>query len=318
LISVLTGIGVFAVSAASAQEYPSRSVKLVIPFAAGATNDIVGRLIATKLGQRLGQPVVAENRTGAGGTIGAEAVAKAPADGYTLLLGNLSTMVIAPLIQPALSYSPERDFVQIINAASAPLVLVVHPSLPVRSLDELVSYAKQNPDKLSFASPGAGTPMHLMGELLKMQRGIQMTHVAYRGGAPAVVDLLAGRVQLMFDNLTSVRQHIASGALRAISVSSPNRMALLPDVPTVVEAGARDLEVSSWFTIAAPRGVPTPIVARLQREIAAILKEDDVKQRLAEVGTEPTGSTTEAANRLVKDDVARWTVVVEKSGARAQ
>lgn len=301
-----------------AEDYPARPIKLIIPFAAGATNDIVGRLVAGGLSRRLGQPVVVENKTGSGGTIGTAAAAKAPADGYTLLLGNRATMVTAPLLFRDLPYVPQRDFDEVIIVADSPSVLVVNPSLPVRSLNELVAYAKAHPGQLNFASPGTGTSMHLMAELLKLNNGIEMTHVAYRGGAPAALDLLAGRVQLMFDNPTSVLPHIKSGALRALAVTSTRRMALLPDVPTVAEAGSPGLTNSSWFSIAVPKGVPTPIVARLQREIGATLKEDEVKQRLADVGTDPGGAAGVEAERIIVEDAARWTDVVKKSGVRVQ
>jgi tripartite-type tricarboxylate transporter receptor subunit TctC len=303
---------------AQAQTWPDRPLKIVVPFAAGATNDVVGRLLAMKLSQRLGQPVVVENKTGSGGVIGADSVAKARPDGYTLLLGNLSTMVIAPLVYAQVPYVPERDFVQIAATASAPLVLVVNASSPVKDIAQLVALARENPGRINFASPGTGTPMHLMGESLKMQSNIQITHVPYRGGAPAVVDLLGNNVQFMFDNLASLKQHIDRGALRAIAVTSSKRMASLPSVPTVAELGFPSLESTSWFTIAAPKQVPAAVVARLQQELAVIVREDDYREKLAAVGTEPMMGSGDAAARLVSADHARWSEVVKRAGVRVE
>ena len=242
-----------------------------MPFPAGGTTDVLARAVAQKLTESLGQPTVVDNRPGAGGNIGAELVAKSPPDGYTLLMGTVGTHAINPSLYPQMPYDHVKDFVPVILVAGVPNVLVINPSLPVNSVQELIAYAKANPGKLNFASSGNGTSIHLSGELFKTMAGVQMTHVPYKGSAPALQDLVGGQVQLMFDNLPSSLALIKAGKLKALAVTSLTRAAALPDVPTVAESGLPGFEASSWFGLLAPAGTPQPIVVTLNarcREVA--------------------------------------------------
>jgi tripartite-type tricarboxylate transporter receptor subunit TctC len=300
---------------AGAQEYPARAVRIVVPFAAGATNDIVARLFAQKLSEQTKQPFVVENKTGGSGIPGTDFVAKSAPDGYTLLLGTTSLLGIQISLYPKLPYDP-RDFAPVSVLAISPSVLVVHPSVPAATLAELIAYAKANPGKLNYASPGNGTPFHLSAELFKAQTGTNIVHVPYKGAAPALVDLLAGQVQLMFDNIPSVLPHIRSGKVRAIVTTGATRLALLPDVPTFAEAGLRNAESVSWFAIVAPKGTPREIVARLHAEIAKAESNTEVRQRLYELGAEPVGNTPEEAAAHIRAEIAKWAKVIKESGAK--
>jgi len=301
---------------AAAQEYPSRTVKLIVPFAAGATNDIVGRLIMQKLGEQFRQPFVVENRTGGSGIPGVEAVAKAAPDGYTLLLGNTSSLGIQISLFSKLPYDPRTDFEPISVVAVSPSVLVVHPSVPASNMSELVAYLKANPGKVNYASPGNGTPFHLSGELFKAQTGTSMVHVPYKGAAPAVADLLAGQVQLLFDNIPNVLPHIRAGKLRAIVSTGSTRLSTLPEVPTLAEAGFRGAESVSWFAVVAPRGTPRAIINTLHGGIVKLVAQPEVRQRLIELGAEPVGSSPEETAAHIRSEISKWARVVKESGAR--
>jgi len=300
---------------ASAQEYPARTVRIVVPFAAGATNDIVARLFAQKLSEQTKQPFIVENRTGGSGIPGTDFVAKSAPDGYTLLLGNTALLGIHISLYSKLPYDP-RDFAPVSVLAISPSVLVVHASVPARSVSELVALAKANPGKLNYASPGNGTPFHLSAELFKTQTGTNIVHVPYKGAAPALVDLLSGQVQLMFDNIPSVLPHIRSGKVRAIATTGAKRLALLPDVPTLAEAGFRNAESVSWFAIVAPKGTPREIVARLHAEIVKAESQPEVRQRLYELGAEPVGSSPEETAAHIRAEIAKWGKVIKESGAK--
>src|SRR5438552_13835540 len=257
--AALAALRTVCVSGASAQTYPTRPIRLVVPFPAGGTTDILAREVGQRLSMTLGQPVVIDNRPGAAGNIGADLVAKSAPDGYTLLMGTVGTHAINASLYAKMPYDHVKDFAPIILVAGVPNVLVVNPSLPVNSVQELIAYAKANPGKLNFASSGPGTSIHLSGELFKVMAGVQMTHVPYKGSAPALQDLLGGQVQLMFDNLPPSLPHIKAGKLRALAVTSVARSPALPDVPTIAESGLPGFEASSWFGILVPAGTPSAI-----------------------------------------------------------
>ena len=295
--------------------YPSKPIRLVVPFPAGGTTDILARAVAQKLSEAWGQQVIVDNRPGAGGNIGSDIVAKAAPDGYTLVMGTVGTHAINPSLYRKMPYDHVKDFAPVILVAGVPNVLVVNPSLPVHTVRELIDYAKANPGKLNFASSGNGTSIHLSGELFKTMAGVQMTHVPYKGSAPALTDLMGGQVQLMFDNLPSSLQLIQAGKLRAIAVTSTARAAALPDVPTIAESGLPGFEASSWFGVLAPAGTPREIVTKLNATIAAWLATPDAKDKLLSQGAIAAGGTPEAFARHIDAETAKWAKVVKMSGA---
>ncbi len=305
-------------SAEAQSSYPNRPVRLVVPFPAGGTTDILARAVAQKLSETLGQQVIVDNRPGAGGNIGSELVARSAPDGYTLLMGTVGTHAINVSLYPKLPYDPVKDFTPIVLVAGVPNVLVVNPSLPARSVAELIAYAKANHGKLNFASSGSGTSIHLSGELFKVLTGVQMTHVPYKGSAPALTDLVGGQVQLMFDNLPSSLAFIKAGKLRALAVTSKTRAAALPDVPTMVEAGVPDFEASSWFGILAPAGTPRDIVVRINAEVARWLATPDAREKLAGQGAIAAGGAPEDFARHIASESAKWAKVVKASGAKVE
>jgi tripartite-type tricarboxylate transporter receptor subunit TctC len=313
VLGVLLGV---AQAPAEAQDYPSRPIRIVAPFPPGGAADILARAIGQKLTEAWGQPAVVDNRPGAGGTIGADAVAKAAPDGYTLLLGSTATQSIAPGIYPKLAYNPLTDFVAVATVAQVPVVLVVGKAVPARSVPELIALAKAKPDELTFASSGSGAIPHLTGELFKSSAGIKMVHVPYRGATPALADLLSGQVGLMFDNLPSSLPHIQAGSLTALGVATPKRAATLPAVPTIAEAGLPGFEVVSWFAIMAPAGTPEPVVAKLRGEITRALAAADVQERLAQQGAEPFVMAPDAFTALIKTDAAKWAEVVKANAVK--
>ncbi|MBI3516843.1 MAG: tripartite tricarboxylate transporter substrate binding protein [Proteobacteria bacterium] len=303
-------------AAAAAQDYPVKPIRIVAPFPAGGTADILARAIGQRLTDAWGQAVVVDNRAGAGGTIGADAVAKAPPDGYTLLLGVTATQAIAPSVYAKLAYDPAADFVPVAMLAQVPVVLVVSKALPARSVRELIALARDQPDRLTFASSGSGAIPHLTGELFKSATGVRMVHVPYRGATPALNDLLAGQVALMFDNLPSSLPHIQAGGLVALGVATPRRALTLPDVPTIAEAGVPGFEVTSWFGVLAPAATPAAIVARLGAEIGRALANADFQARLASQGAEPFGLAPAAFAALIESDAAKWAAVVKANGIK--
>jgi tripartite-type tricarboxylate transporter receptor subunit TctC len=321
----LVALGVAAVTAlpglALAQAWPSKPVRIVVPFAPGGTTDILARVLAPELSKVLGQSFVVDNRAGAGGNIGAEMVAKSPADGYTLLMGTVGTHGINKSLYAKLPYDPQKEFAPITLVAGVPNVMVMNTkraqSLGINSVADFVKYAKANPGKLNMASSGNGTSIHLAGELFKSRTGIFMTHIPYRGSGPAMADMLAGSVDVMFDNLPSAMPHIQSGALKAFAVTSAVRSAALPDVPTVAEAGnLPGFEASSWFGLLAPAGTPPDVVSRLQQESAKALGLPAVKERLLAQGAIPSGNTPQEFTKLIGDEIVKWAAVVKASGAR--
>ncbi len=302
---------------AAAQPYPSKPVRLIAGFPPGGAADLLARVMADKLSAAMGQPFVVENRPGAGGTIGADAVAKAPPDGYTLLLGVTASQTIAPSIYKSLPYDAVRDFKPVALVATIPVVLVVHPSVPAHNARELVAVARAASAPMQFASSGSGAIPHLAGELFQLSQGVKLQHVPYKGAALAMSDLLAGRVQLMFDNLPTVLAHIRSGKLRALAVAGNKRARALPDLPTLAEAGVPGVEVGSWFGVLAPGGTPDAIVATLAREAARAVGSEDAKARMDSMGAEPAYLPPEEFARLMRAETDKWAKLVKATGAQA-
>ena len=302
---------------AAAQPYPSKPVRLVAGFPPGGAADLLARVMADKLSAAMGQPFVVENRPGAGGTIGADAVAKAPPDGYTLLLGVTASQTIAPSIYKSLPYDAARDFKPVALVATIPVVLVVHPSIPAHNARELVAVAKAASAPMQFASSGSGAIPHLAGELFQLSQGVKLQHVPYKGAALAMADLLAGRVQLMFDNLPTVLAHIRSGKLRALAVAGNKRARALPDLPMLAEAGVPGVEVGSWFGVLVPGGTPDATVATLAREVARAVGSEDAKARMDSMGAEPAYLGPEAFAELIRAETGKWAKLVKATGAQA-
>ena len=299
---------------AGAQDYPSRPVKIIVPFPAGGSNDIIARIVAQKLTERNGQNFLVDNRGGAGGNIGAEAVASAEPDGYTLLLTAPPPLTINGSLYKKLPFDPAKAFAPVALIASVPIVLVVNPSVQAKNVGELIALAKAKPGSLNFGSSGIGSTNHLAGELLKSMAGVDIVHVPYRGAAPAMNDLLAGQIPFMFDNMPAVLPQVQGKAINAIAVAGAKRAEALPDVPTVAET-VPGFEASSWFGLVAPAKTPAPALAKLSGELETILKEPDVKKRLAELGAEPGTVFGDAFGQFMTDETAKWGKLVKASGA---
>lgn len=296
-------------------DYPNRPVKVIVPFTPGGSTDIVARHIAQKLKDSLGQPVVIENKPGAGGTLGIDLVAKAPADGYTIGIVPGAHAINASLYK-SLPYDTLRDFEPVIHIANVASMVVVHPSVPARNIDDLIRLAKDKPGAVNYASAGAGTVTHMTGELFKMKSGVDLTHVPYKGSSHALQDLLGGQVQVMFANFPGTLQHVQAGKLRVLAVNGATRSPLLPNVPTVAESGVPGYEANTWFGVLAPAGTPKPVVARLNAEIAKAVRSAEIQAFLAAEGGEPTAGSPEDFAAFIRSDVRRWADVVAKSGAK--
>ena len=316
-VAVVTASAAMAFGAAQAADWPAQKpISYVVPFTVGGSTDVVGRVIAQKLGERLGQSVVVENKPGAAGGIGATYVAKATPDGYTLFGGTISTHAINASLYKSLKYDPVKDFEPVSLVATLPNVLLVDPNLNVNSVQDLIALLKRDPTKRTFASSGAGTSTHLTGELFARTIGVPLTHVPYKGTPPAMIDVSSGAVTFMFDQMTAALPLLQQGKLKLLAVTTPNRIALSPDTPTMAEAGVQGFSVASWQAVYAPKGTPKPIVDRLSKEIAAILKEPDVQERLGKtMGMELVGSTPEQLRELMATEIPRWAKVVQESGA---
>jgi len=299
-----------------AQNYPVKPVRLIVPFAAGGNVDITARQIAPGLSELLGQNFIVDNRVGAGGVIGAEAVAKAAPDGYTLMMGSNSTVSVAPSLYPKLAYHPVRDFAPVSLVATTPFVLVVHPSVPARSVKEFVALAKTKSGRLAMASGGTGSSNHLVGELFQSLTGAKFTHVPYKGAGPAGVDLMAGQVDLLFDQLSSSVGPLKSGRIRALAVTSAARTAIFPDIPTMKEAGVADFEVTNITGVLAPAGTPAEIITRLNAAILKVLGSASVKERFAGLALEPAPSSPDQFSAYIKEDFARWNKVVKDANIK--
>ena len=300
---------------AFAQPYPSKPLRLVVPFPAGGATDVLARIVGAKLAEGLGQAVVIDNRAGASGAIATEFVARAPADGYTLLMATASTQAINPAVSKV-SFDPVADFTAVGIVGTAPLGLVIHPSVPAKSVSELVSLARKSPGKLDMASFGTGTASHLAGELFKSMTGTFMVHVPYKGGAPAMTDLIAGQVSVYFDTLSNTLQPAKAGRIRLLAVTSAQRNAAVPEVPTVAEAGVPGYEAVTWFGLFGPARLPRDVVARVNAEIAKVIGQADVKEKLLSQGTDPLSGTPEVLGDALKRDYAKWARLVRERGLK--
>jgi len=298
------------------QSYPNRPVRWIVPFAPSGPTDIMSRAVAEKLSQRLGQPFVVDNRAGAGGNIGAEVVAKSAPDGYTLMIGHVGTHAINSALYSIVAFDPVRDFAPITLIATLPLALVVHISVPVKDVKELIAYAKARPGQLNFASAGNGGPTHLTGEFLKTSAHIDIVHVPYKGNAAALTDLVAGRVQMMFSNMLTAMPHVRAGKLRAIGISSPKRSPQAPDLPTVAESGVPGFSSVPWYGVLGPAALPRSIVSRLNTEIGRALALPDMHERFVAQGIDLQASTPEEFGALIRSEVVKWRKVVRDAGAK--
>lgn len=313
--TLLAGLafGMVTMQAAAQDTYPSRPIRMVVPFPAGGPTDIVARPLAQKLSESLGQQVIVDNRGGAGGTIGADVTAKAPADGYTLLMGTVGTQAINASLYKKLPYDPARDFAAVSLVAAAPVVLVAHPSVHAKSVKELIALAKTT--RLAFGSAGSGSPGHLAGVMFAESAGIELLHVGYKGSAPALNDLIAGQIPLMFDPVQSPLGNIKGGKLRALGVSGAKRSSVLPDVTTIAEGGVPGYEMTAWWAVYAPRGTSKDIVARLNSEITKAMKSPEMRDKLQQIGIEPIGSTPAELEAYGASEAVKWKKAVTLSGA---
>jgi len=312
----IVGVLACAANAHAQQNYPNRPVRWIVPFAPGGPTDIMSRAIGEKLGQRLGQQFVVDNRGGAGGNIGAEIVARAPADGYTIMIGHVGTHAINIALYQKVPYDPVRDFTPISLLATLPLALVVHPSVPAHNIKELIALAQKRPGDMNFASAGNGGPTHLTGEVLKSMAKVNIVHVPFKGNAQALTELISGRVQMMFSNLLTSMPHVRAGKLRAIAISTAKRSPQVPDLPTVAESGVPGFDVTPWYGALGPAGLPNTITTRLHDEIADIVKAPDMRERFVAQGVDLASSTPEQFAALIKSEVPKWRKIVHDSGAK--
>ena len=316
-LSLMVLLNLFVHASVNAQAaYPDRPIKLVVPYPPGGTTDLLARTLAPRLSERLGQPILIENRAGAGGVIWSQVVAKSPADGYTLVFGSIASHGILPAIQTPQPYDPIRDFAPVSLVAITPNVLLANVSAPAKNLSELIALAKSQPGKLNFGSTSLGGSPHMSGELLKSQAKIQMVHVPYKGGAPMLVDLMGGQISFAFDNLPSSIQHIRSGKVKALAVTTAKRWPHAPEIPTMAEAGLPGYESSAWFGLLAPGNTPKAVVDLLQRHVSAILKQPEVEKIYLEQGAMPVGNTSEEFVRFITAEMQKWKTVVSDTGVK--
>ena len=299
---------------AAAQNYPTKPIRLIVPFAPGGGTDILARVIGRKLGESMGQQVVVDNRAGAGGNIGTELAATASPDGHTILMVSASYAVNASVYK--LAFDPVKDLMAVTQVASVPFVLVAHPSLPANSVKELITLAQTRPGKLNYASSGNGSSPHLAGELFTMMTGTKMVHVPYKGGAPALAEVIGGQVPLLFSTVIQALPQLKAGKLKAIAVGSLKRSSALPEVPTIAESGVAGYDVTNWFGVLAPGTTPKPIVLRLNKEIAQHLRSADLRARLASEGADPVGSSPAEFERVIRNDIEKYTRIVKAAGIR--
>ncbi len=304
-------------AAVQAQSYPSKPVRVIVPFPPGAGVDIVTRIVTPRLSEQMGQQFVADNRAGAGGIVGAEVAAKAPADGYNLLMGTAGLLTVVPVMSKV-SYNVVRDFAPISVVASVPSLLVVHPTLPVRTMKELVALARARPGAINYASTGSGTLPHLTAELFRLQTGVNIVHIPYKGSAPAMTDLLGGHVEMFFGNMLSVIPQVRENKLRALVITTAQRSPAAPNIPTVAEAGYPGLEAATWFGLLAPTGTPREAVARLHDETVKALRHPDTQRMLADQGALPIGNTPEQFAATIQSETQKWDKVLKASGVRAE
>jgi len=308
--SILACAAALCVSAAAAAQYPAKPVRIIVPFAPGGAVDTIARIVADKISGPLGQSVYVENRTGAGSMVGTEAVVRSAPDGYTLLLGTASALLINPLLQD-LPYDPMKDLVPVAEVGVVPYLLVANPGVPATDLQSFIAHAKANPGKLSYASAGAGTPHHISGEMFKQMAGIDMVHVPYRGSGPALIDLVSGEVAVMTVEILAALPYVQSGKLRALGIATAERSSLAPDIPTVAQAGLPGFEFTAWYGVVAPAGVPREVIDRLSKVINQAMAEPDARQRLAAIGVTPQGGTPEQFAALMKSESLKWQKAVK-------
>lgn len=312
------GVLALAPAAAMAQAaFPTKPITIVVGFSPGGTTDTLARVVGQAMSRDLGQPVMIDNRPGAGGNIGTQMVARAPADGHTLLMGTVGTHAINQSLYKKMGFDPIKDFQPISRVALVPNLLVAHPSQPFKNVRELIAHAKANPGKINFASSGSGTSIHLSAEMFNQMTGVDMQHIPYKGSAPALTDLLAGQTAIMFDNMPSVISHVKAGKLRPLAVTTPQRSPALPDVPTIAESGVPGYSATSWFGLLAPAGTPAPVVAKLNASILKALADPEVKKKMAEQGAEPHGEKPEQFAEFIRSETAKWGQTVKASGATA-
>jgi tripartite-type tricarboxylate transporter receptor subunit TctC len=304
-------------TAIAQQNYPTKPIRLIVPFAPGGGNDFLARLVGQKLGERLGQPFVVDNRAGASGIVATDMVAKAAPDGYTLLLGFVGPLALNPNLEKV-PYNPVRDFAAASLLASSYHILVVHPSVPARSVKELIAVAKARPSEINYASSGSGATLHLIGELFKSAAGIGITHIPYKGAGPAAIAVISGEAHMMFSSTTAVIQHIRANRLAALAVTSPNRSPLAPEVPTLLESGLRGVEVGSWYALLAPAATPREIIARLNAELIKLAATSDYRQQLEKQAFEPLTSSPEQFPAFVKAELEKWGKVIKTAGVKSE
>lgn len=303
---------------AHGQAFPSKPIRLIAPFAPGGSTDVVARVIAQKIGERWNTQVVVDNRAGAGGVIGTEIGARASADGYTWCMGTASTLAVNPNVYAKLPFNTAKDFIFVSMVALGPFVLVAHPGVQAGSMKELVALARSRPGKLTFASSGPGSVVHMSGELLKLAAGINLTHIPFKGGGPAAIAMLGGEVDLMVNDLPPVLAHIRSGRLKAIAAAMKQRSSLIPDIPTMEESGVRGAESASWFGMLVPAGTPPAVVAKINTDLGTVLRSADYRERLAQMGMEPVFGTSEEFTRFVREEHAKWAKVAKAANIRIE
>ena len=316
--SVLVGMLIGAAAGiAVAQDYPNKPIRFIVPYPPGGGTDVVARILTEPLTNALGQPIIIDNRGGAAGNVGTDIAAKAPAEGYNILF-TLSSHTINPKLYPKLPFDVEKDFVPISLAAMIPQILVVHPSVPANNVQELIAYAKAQPGKLNYASVGTGSPGHIAGELFKLKTGVDIVHVPYKGGGPAVTDTIGGQVQMLFVSMPAAWQHVKSGRLKAIAVTSDKRSVAAPDVPTFLESGVPDYVVNSWYGALAPAKTPPAALAKLQAAFAQVLQNPQIKEKLLLQGAEAAPSTPAEFDRIIRDELAKWDYVIRAANIKPE
>ena len=312
----VAAVGACACMTAAGQEYPVKTIRYIVPFAPGGMTDILGRVVGQKLSEAWGQQVIVDNRPGAAGGVGAAIAAKAPPDGYTVLGGTISSHAINVSLYSSLPYDPLRDFVPITQYVSLPNMLVVHPSLPVKTIRDVIGLAKAKPKQLTYASAGSGTSQHLSGELFSVMAKVELVHIPYKGSSPGLADLVGGQVLMFFDNITTSLPLAKAGKIRAIAVTTIKRSSVAPELPTIAESGLAGYDVSSWQGVVVPAGTPRPIVTKLHTEIVRIIGMPDVRERLNGMGADTVGSTQEQFTAYVKAEIAKWAALVKQTGAK--
>lgn len=298
--------------------YPSKPIRMIVPFAPGGSTDVVARILGAELKNELGQAVIVENKPGAGGNIGGDAAAKAAPDGYTILMAAAGPTVINPSLYSKMPYDPVKDLAPVTMLVREHNLMAIHPSIPAKTLQEFIAYAKSKPNEINFGSPGNGSPAQLAGQLMNQTAGLKMVHVAYKGSGPAVVDLVAGHISMMIDNMPALLPHVQSGKLRAIAVPSESRASAMPEVPTFAEAGMKDFVITAWKGVMVPAGTPPAVVNKLQASIAKIMAKPDIKKRMIEMGAEPVANTPEQFGAIIKKESAWWAALVKSTGTKLE